>query len=90
MSQKTLGFMAASLYGQWICHSPKPMKTDILRQRTAVRVLNRLGGVSDLIRAQYTEGKGLIQFIEIRCRRFASRYPESIIRRSAIFLAIAA
>jgi hypothetical protein len=29
MSQKSFGFMTAPVYGQWICHSPKPMKTDI-------------------------------------------------------------
>jgi len=29
MSQKSFGFMAAPIYGQWICHSPNVMKTDI-------------------------------------------------------------
>src|SRR5262249_29958753 len=28
-SQKSFGFMAAPIYGQWVCHSPNPMKTDI-------------------------------------------------------------
>src|SRR5262249_34100162 len=31
MSQrKDFGFMAAPIYGQWICHSPNVMKTDII------------------------------------------------------------
>ena len=29
ISQKNLGFMAARIYGQWVCHSPNVMKTDI-------------------------------------------------------------
>jgi len=29
MSQNSF-FMAARIYGQWICHSPNVMKTDIL------------------------------------------------------------
>jgi len=56
------------------------MKTDILSVMTRKRVVNRLGGVSDLIRrgAQF----------ESRCKKSASRQAESAIRRSAIFLAI--
>jgi len=29
MSQKSFGFMAAPIYGQWICHNRNVMKTDI-------------------------------------------------------------
>src|SRR5215470_16369188 len=29
MSQKNFRFMAAPMYGQWVCHSPNVMKTDI-------------------------------------------------------------
>jgi hypothetical protein len=27
--RKNFGFMAAPFYGQWVCHSPNVMKTDI-------------------------------------------------------------
>ena len=49
ISQASFGFMAAPMYGQWICHSPNVMKTDIFVGTEGRRVVNRLGGVSDLI-----------------------------------------
>ena len=51
MQPKELSIHGRALYRQWICHSPNAMKTDILDGREqAERVVNRLGGVSDLIR----------------------------------------
>jgi len=36
ISQKSFGFMAASIYRQWICHTPDVMKTDIFAARNAI------------------------------------------------------
>jgi hypothetical protein len=55
---------------------------------TAGRAVNRLGGVSDLIHL-VRPGFERNQLADIRSRKIASRYPESIIRRFAIFLLIA-
>jgi len=89
-SQKSFGFMAALSYGQWICHSPNVMKTDIFQVENGTRSRDSTRGSIKFDSSWQVRLQGLIQFVEIHCRKFASRYPESIIRRSAIFLAIAA
>src|SRR5262252_3748279 len=48
--RKSFGFMAAPYLGQWICHSPKPMKTDIFVGTTGSESGKSARGVADLIR----------------------------------------
>ena len=81
--RKSFGFMAAPVYGQWICHSPNVMKTDIFASNK--------GGES----GKSTQGSirfdslGLTRYRSTVLSRSASRYPAKYILRFAISLALA-
>jgi hypothetical protein len=50
--------VADSVYGQWICHSPNVMKTDIFNE-TGRGESSKSQGVSDLIRSEISVRESL-------------------------------